>query len=327
MRTLILALIPGLLLGCGDDTTATSLTGEATSSSDTGEPTTGNSDPTNPSDPSVASNASDPSSATTSPGTVSSASDEVTSDPTLPDPTTTTASSDTDGTTTVDTTGDTTDGTTDTTDGTTGGGGLCGQEGPEIDADLVHVGNPMACGALEFAGQNPAPGVGPVYELDGCPCGANCLKPDPWTLTLDVPLDWLPGILPACPRIVVERQMGKGGCELVGVAIWDAQEPDGAPAVYHAGSLLGPIAAAQDELTIKEVVIEECECDGCCNAPTLLDLEFTALKSTTTVPEGQTGVLGDKDLGYDVINFQSHYSGICDDSPDIDWVARRTGKP
>jgi len=332
MRTLILALIPGLLLACNNDVTTTSVT----EGSSGGESSTGTSDPSSPSSPTgdpTGNPSTDPTNPTTgeseSAGQTTTSSGTMTTEPattSTTDPVTTGATTDTGN----DLTGDsTTLGTTDaTTDGTTtGGGGLCGSDGIVVDANLVHVGEDPGCGALEFNGSNYDLVPSPIYALDGCPCGANCLKADPWTLTLDVPKDWLPAAIPACPRIVVERQNSKAGCELVGVAIWDSQEPEGAPAVYHAGSLLGPIAAAQDQIGIEQQVVEECECADCCGVPTRYDLAFTGLKAALTLAEGQTGVLGDQDLGFEIINFESHVSGICDDSPAIDWVARRLGAP
>ncbi|HEY0134339.1 MAG TPA: hypothetical protein VGB85_09675 [Nannocystis sp.] len=325
MRTLILALIPGLLLACNNDITASAGTDDSTAGD-----STGTSDPSSPSDPS---NPTDPTSPGTDPttgasdptnptGQTTTTAGTATSEPgtTSPPPTTEPGTA-TSEATTAGTTDDTTAGDTDTDTGS----GVCGGEGTVIDATLVHVGQDPGCGALEFTGSNYDLAPGPIYALDGCPCGANCLKPDPWTFTLDVPQEWLPKAVPACPRIVVERQMSKAGCELVGVAIWDMQEPEGAPAIYHAGSLLGPIAAAADQITIESVVAEECECADCCSVPTRWDLGFGGLKSAVTIAEGQTGMLGDQDLGFEIINFQSHISGICDDSPAIDWVARRVG--
>ena len=321
MRTLILALIPGLLLACNNDITASAGTDGSTGGESTGtsDPTSPSSDPTSPT-----TSASDPTNptgqTTTSAGTFTS--EPGTSEPppsSEPGTDTTDVGTDTTAGTTADTTADTT--------GTTTGAGLCGGDGIVVDATLVHVGEDPGCGALEFIGSNYDLAPGPIYALDGCPCGANCIKPDPWTLTLDVPKEWLPGQVPACPRIVVERQLSKAGCELVGVAIWDTQEPEGSPALYHAGSLLGPIAAAADQIAIESVVAEECDCDDCCSVPTRWDLAFTGLKAAVTVAEGQTGLLGDKDLGFEIINFESHISGICDESPAIDWVARRLGAP
>lgn len=327
MRRLILALLPGLALACSDDTVATA-TGESTTtetstsgdptgsptSSPTGSPT---SSPTSD-NPTTGTASESNSDATTVPGTATETSDPtVTTDPpdtTTEPPDTTTVGPDT---TTTDT----------TTDSTTGQPGMCGADGPVIEATLVHKDIIPDCGPVEFIGQNQANNAGSPYMLDACPCGANCLIPDPWLFTIDVPQDWSPGFLPKCPRIVVERQKSKKGCELVGVGIWDSQEPEGSAALYHAGSLLGPIQAAIGQIGVEQVTVEECECDGCCNPAVLLDLNFSALKTDAVISEGQEGKLGDNELGYDVKNFQSHLSGICDDSPAIDWVAKRTGKP
>lgn len=323
MRALILALFPALLVACGDDTVALTETGDSSTAGTGTEPT---SDPTTPT--------SDPTTPTTSPGTSvgsdsatatsTSATSTVTTDPTVSTVTTdvTASASDTTAETST-TTGDTSTTTGDTDTGTTGGVMGCGMDGPEIDANLVHEGVPQDCGAIEFIGTNASDSSGPVYTLDGCPCGANCLKPDPWSLTLDMPLEWLPGKLPACPRVVVERQKSKQGCELVGMAIWDSQEPADAPARYYAGSLTGPLAAAAGQLKVEEVVAEECVCDNCCGVPTRLDLKFSALGDSATVAEGQQGSVASNQFSYDIKNFQSHLTGICDDSPHVDWVMRR----
>lgn len=325
MRTLILALIPTLLVACGDDNVAlTSDTGDAsTVGPGSTEPT---SDPTMPS--------TDPTTPTTSPGTtvgssVGSDTATVTSATVTTDPTVSTVTSDATISTsdTTSDTGTTTDtSTTGTSTGTTGGGLGCGMDGPEIDANLVHLGVDPGCGPVEFIGTNMSDSSGPVYALDGCPCGANCLKPDPWTLTLDMPIDWLPGKLPVCPRIVVERQKSKQGCELVGFAVWDSQEPKDALAHFHAGSMLGPIAAAKPELQVEQLEAETCDCDNCCNIPTRLDLKFSIAQKTATLAEGEEMSLGGGEgdpVGYAIKNFQSHLSGICDDSPHIDWAMRK----
>jgi len=321
MRTLILASITALLVACGDDTTAMTDGSIGSSSGDT---------------TATATSPTSPTSTTASPSTSTSVGSESATDS---GPDTTTGPSTDPGTTTdatISTSGDTStsvdpsagsssSGEPGTSTGDTTGGVMgCGMEGPEIEASLEHVGEQAACGAIEFSGSNFADDAGPVYMLDGCPCGANCLKPDPWTFTLDVPQGWLPGKLPACPRIVVERQMGKQGCELIGVAIWDAQEPKNNPARYHAGSLLGPIAAAQGELKLEEIVAEECDCDFCCNVPTRFDLKFSALGDSTTIAEGGQGSLASNEFAYDIEVFQSHVSGLCDDSPHIDWAMKRS---
>lgn len=315
MRRLILALLPGLTLACSDNTVIATSTGESsTGTSSSGDPTT---DPTNAPTGSPTSDNPTTSSASESNSEVTTAPATETSDPTLTttDPSTTSTTSDT----------GTSSGTT--ADTTTGPGGLCGSDGPVIESTLMHGDMVPDCGPIEFVGQNQANSPGPVYELDGCPCDADCLLPDPWTFTLDAPKGWDPGFLPKCPHIIVERQKSKKGCELVGLAIWDTQEPEGAAAVYHAGSLLGPIPAVVGQFGLEQITVSECDCDNCCGIPTLLDISFSAFKTDAVISEGQTGMLGDASLGYEVKNFQSHLSGICDDSPAIDWAAKRVGKP
>ncbi len=340
MRTLILALIPGLLLAaCSDDSTAsagtsastTDSTGTATTGDPTGSPTSApTGDPSTSTSPT--SGISDSDGQTTNPtGEPVTSSTSSTTEPATTEPATTEPATTEPGTTTTTgdtTTGDTTDTSTgDTTDTTDTGGGLCGADGPEVDATLVHIGEDPGCGPLEFTGTNYELGAGPTYMLDGCPCGAQCIKPDPWTFSVTAPADWLPGPLPVCPRIVIERQNSKQGCQLVGLAIWDTEEPDAAPAVYHAGHALGPIVAATGELATEQTVVEECDCDFCCNTPARYDLTFATLGGEATIAEGDFGMIGGPELGYAIANFQSHLSGLCDDPAAIDWVARRFGTP
>lgn len=322
MRLFSLALIPALLSACSDDAVALTSTGDTSTGS--GNPSTGG-DPTTSATtmpiPTTGSGTSVGSDTATDSGTTST----VTTDPTqaTSDGTTIDPSA---GTSTGEPGSSSSGGSSTTTDGTTGGVMGCGMEGPQIDANLVHLGEDPGCGALEFIGTNASDSSGPVYALDGCPCGANCLKPDPWTLTLDVPMDWLPGKIPVCPRIVVERQKSKQGCELVGIAIWDSQEPADALAHYYAGSMLGPLAAAKPGLKVEQIEAETCDCGNCCNVPTRLDLKFSIAQKSGTLAEGEQLSLsnGEGDSNpYEVKNFQSHLSGICDDSPHIDWVMRK----
>lgn len=330
MRTLIFALIPALLVACSEDTVATTVSAgsNSTSGDSSTSPTTTSSDSSTPStDPSTSigsitatdsgpitdSGPTTDSGPATDSGQTTSPATSSTSDPSTSFDPSTSSSTGEPGSSSGDT--------------TTGGVVGCGMDGPEVEATLVHAGVEPGCGTIEFNGTNISDSQGPVYALDGCPCGANCLKPDPWTFTLDVPKDWQPGKLSACPRIVVERQMSKAGCELVGVSIWDTKEPGKLPARFHAGSLLGPIAAAQGELQLEQIVAEECDCDNCCNTPTRLDLKFTTLADSLTLAEGAEGTVGGNEVGYNVKSFQSHLSGICDDAPAIDWVMKRFVAP
>ena len=325
MRALSLALIPTvlstLLFACTDDTVATTDNATTSTTGSTTDPTS----PTTTSPTTATTPSTDP--GTTAGSNSATDSGSTTSVTITSDATSTSSSSGEPGTTTDPSAGTSTS-TTDpgTSSSTTGAAMGCGMDGPEIDATLVHLGVDPGCGPLEFIGQNTTDSPGPVYGLDGCPCGANCLKPDPWTFTLDMPIDWLPGKIPACPRIVVERQKSKQGCELVGIAIWDSQEPADALARYYAGSLLGPLVAAQPGLKVEPIEAETCDCRNCCNVPTRLDLKFSIAQKSGTLAEGEQLSLsnGEGDSNpYEIKNFQSHLSGICDDSPHIDWAMRK----
>lgn len=301
------------LAACGDDTGGTgnaTTTGPTSDPATTGDTTAGPSTSSTSSDDPTTGGDDNSASGTTTASTTSTAStttaDDTTSTTTTPPGTTTT--------------GDDTTSGDDTTGGTMVG---CGLEGPEVEATLVHVGDPPPpCGTLEFIGSNYEMNTGPVYNLDGCPCNSDCFAPDPWTFTLDVPDGaFLPAVMPICPRIVVERQMSKKGCELVGVTIFETDFTTFPNPYYVAGSLLGPPAAAAADLSVEQTVVETCDCDFCCNSPERYDLEFELGGEMLSLAEDSFGVLGDPNIPhYAVSNFQSHYSGTCDDSPAIDWV-------
>jgi hypothetical protein len=323
MRLTCLALLLALP-ACGDDTAGTATTtGSDTGTSQaeagsSGAPVTSTDSPTTD----VSGTGTATGETTDRPTAVTSTGGDVTTAPA-------TATGDTsDASDTTDASGTTTTGTdTGTTDDSTTGGVMgCGFDGPRLDATLVHDNDqpPPPCGTVEFTGQNMAMSPGPIYALDGCPCGNDCFAPDPWTFSLDVPAGALPLQMPVCPRIVMERTMSKAGCELVGVAIWELDPASDIDVPWYvAGSLLGPIAAVQDDLDVAQIGAEECaECDGCCNDGARYDLEFSALGDSLVLPENGAGTLdkpGD-DFHYNVTNYQSHLTGLCDDSPQVDWI-------
>ncbi|MDC0675216.1 hypothetical protein [Nannocystis radixulma] len=306
---LALPMLAVLAVACADDSTAvttadttTSTATDAGTDSNTPSPTTTAPDPT----ASTITTATATDGTTTTPGTASDTA-TVTSDPTVStDPTATGP-----GTTEPGTTA-----TTDTSDTTTGSG-VCGVAGETVAAELVHVGKPAACGPLEFTGTRISDQKGPAWQLDGCACGDNCLVPDPWTLNVQAPGPWLP-LLPACPRIVVDRAEGFGGCQFVAISVWDLAAP-GEPAVYHAGHGLTPTQAGSAELTITPQSIDTCDCEGCCQPAELWDLQFSLAGADVTLSEGESAALGQRNA----INFESHHSGLCDAPLDAHWAIRK----
>jgi hypothetical protein len=295
---LALPLLAALAVACADDSTAMTIgteTTAATTSSSSSDATSEG--PTSAPDP-------------TSIGTLTTGPDPTTG----PEPTTATVTSDPTATTTQP--GTTTEPETTTTETT--GGGACGVDGPDVGAELVHVGKPDPCVPLEFTGTRMGDEKGPVWQLDGCPCGDNCLVPDPWSFTAQGPAEWFP-LLPACPRIVVDRIPGFGGmCQFVAVSVWDLEAP-GQPAVYHAGRGFTPTGAAAGELTITPHSLQTCDCEGCCQPAELWDLQLTLGGADITLGEGESGALGQRDA----INFESHHSGLCDAPPDSHWAIRK----
>lgn len=282
-----LSIITLLAVACGDDTVASS-------------------------------SATDTSSTTATDGTTDAhSSNATTGDPDLT--TSTTALPTTDATTTSapDTGPDTT--STSGPDTTTGGPGVCGVAGESVSAELAKDGQPAPCGPLEFTGSRKGDAKGPVWQLDGCACGSDCLVPDPWTFTMQAPAAWLP-LVPDCPRIVVDRAMGFGGCEFVAVSVWDLAAP-GAPAVYHAGHGFSPTQAGAAELALTAHSLGTCACDGCCGPDELWDLQFSLGNAELTLSEGESGKLG----AHDAIDFESHQSGLCDASSSVHWAVRLPG--
>lgn len=304
-RTATLLLLA--LAACGNDTATTGAT-DGGSSGTTGAAASTTDGPAT----------TDPSGATTGePGTTSASATGTTDATEGP---ATSASTDPTATTTTTgpgTTGEPGTGTSDGSSGTTGGVQQCGVDGEQVDAELLHDGEPNPCGPITFTGQLVSDPKGPAWMLDGCPCGANCLKPDPWSFTMQAPLDWLP-VLPVCPKIVVERQMGFGVCEFVALSIWDEQQVN-APALYHAGHGFQVVAEAQKELKVSDVAVQTCECDFCCGPPELWDIAFDHLGNQVTLAEGDSAVL-DK---FTAINFESHSSGICDAPLSVHWALRQ----
>jgi len=280
LRTRCLACL--LLVACGDDTVTTSF-------ADTGG----------------TSSASGSSSSSAGPTATSAHTGEVSTAASLTDGPTGTSGP---VTTTLDSaTGDTA--------ATSGGPDACGVPGEIVDAVLEHVGLPAPCGPLEFTGQRISDPKGPSWMLDGCTCGADCFQEDPWTFALTLPADHLPE-LPECPRIVVDRAEGFGGCEFVAVSIWDAMTP-AAPAFFHAGRGFTATAAAQAELALSDVVRASCPCEGCCGDGLLWAIQFDLLGQQAIVDEGETQVLG----AHRLVNFESHSSGLCDAPVGVHWAA------
>lgn len=289
----LLALVP---LACGDDTASTAGATDATSTASTTDTSTSTAVPT-----------TDVPTTGGGPGTITG----ITTDTTTGETTSATGPTSDPGTSV----GPTSDPGT-----TTEGPGVCGVDGPHVAVSLVQIDEPPSpCGPIEFTGTRISDEKGPVWMLDGCACGQNCLIPDPWSLNVSAPPEWLP-LIPECPRIVVDRAMAFGGCEFTGISVWDLADPN-APAVYHAGHGFSPTQAAQGELELASQSLGTCACDGCCGPDELFRLHFDMGGMVLVLDEGESGKLG----AHDVINLESHQRGLCDASSDVHWVVRRPG--
>ncbi|WAS89935.1 hypothetical protein [Nannocystis punicea] len=300
---LALSMFAVMAVACADDTTAVTTGSETSTTATTAGPdTTGPDDTAGPATTVTPTTTPEPTGASTITTTTGTTGPDTA---TTVDPTATATS----------TTEPATIGTTDPE--TTSGGGMCGVEGDTVAAELVQMGKPAPCGPLEFTGTRISDQKGPVWQLDGCACGDSCLIPDPWTLTVQAPAPWLP-LLPACPRIVVDRIEGFGGCQFAAISVWDLQAP-GEPAVYHAGHGLSPTQAGAAELSITPHTVENCNCMGCCQPAELWHLEFMFDGADLTLAEGESAPLGQ----HNAINFESHHSGLCDAPLDAHWAIRK----
>jgi hypothetical protein len=217
-------------------------------------------------------------------------------------------------------TGTTSAGTSDPTVGTTGDG-VCMFPGADwLDVTLEDLDMPKGCGLLEFTGRLDQAGDG-EWNLDACPCGAECLVPDPWLLTVQAPGGWLPEV-PMCLRIVLETtsSFAPDTCELSGLAIWDLGQP-AAPPVYVAGGS-PPALDAVTEFSVSSELVETCACDGCCGDDESYRFDFAAGDEVLTLAETDQGALNVGDVTYDVINFQSHVLGVCDAPGNFFWAMK-----
>ncbi|MFZ6183010.1 hypothetical protein [Nannocystis pusilla] len=307
---LALSMFAVVAVACADDTTAMTSGSEASTTTSTAGPDT----TTGPTTTDAQTTTSEPTGASTITTITTAGTTEpaTTTDPgTITDPTTATTTDPTTPSTTEPATVSTTDPETTT------GGGVCGVEGDTVSAELAQMGKPVPCGPLEFTGTRISPQKGPVWQLDGCACGDNCLIPDPWTLSVSAPAAWLP-LMPACPRIVVDRVQGFNGCQFAAISVWDLQAP-GEPAVYHAGHGLAPTQAGAAELTVTPHSLDTCDCMGCCQPAELWELQFTLGGADVTLTEGESAPLGQRNA----INFESHHIGLCDAPLDVHWAIRK----
>ncbi|MFV8756228.1 hypothetical protein ACNOYE_37245 [Nannocystaceae bacterium ST9] len=201
--------------------------------------------------------------------------------------------------------------TTETTDETTEttGGGMCNADDVvDLDITLGLVGSqalPNSCNDHTFTGTLEGGGNG-NWNLDACPCGANCLIPDPYTLSIITPsLDTLPNV-PSCPKIEMRRN---ADCEVVSIVISDLAQNE-APVWIGSREDIDP--GSVPELDASAELFGVCECPDC-DPPTLYDMRFDWEAESIVVSEGSTGVVAD----WDATVISSHHYEV----GDVDWFA------
>ncbi|MCA9691265.1 MAG: hypothetical protein KC636_16800 [Myxococcales bacterium] len=317
----------GFALACGgDDTVTTSGTDTAgTSETETTQgpgtdTTTASTEPTGGSETTGSSSDSDPSTSdpsdTDPSDTDPSVTDPSDTDPSDTDPTT--DPSDTDPTETDSTTDPTTDTDTDTDTDT---GGVCEfADGPPVTANLFDSDKPdPSCGVREFTGRLEVPGPG-VWQLEGCPCGAQCLVPNPWTLEVNAPNSWGPDV-PMCLKVVVETTQGfaPDQCIFKSLAIWTLNDNQQVGELVYLAGGQPPVNDQVKELAATPTEAAVCSCEGCCGDDIVYDLSFKSGDlPLLKLGEGDEGMLGK----YLIHNFQSHQSGLCDAPGSFSWVAK-----
>ena len=220
-----------------------------------------------------------------------------------------------DGDTTGDGDGDTTgdgDGDGDTTgDGDGDGDGMQSCELETQDLTLLLVGSQSpedGCSDHTFTGTLTG-GAGGQWFMDACPCGAQCLVPDPYTLTISVPDDAMLPTVPACPKVEFRRDPDT--CEPIGMVIRDLDDAE--RPVWTAGEVpLGPP-------TVAELAVDPVDGTDCVDY-TQYALQFGWDQETLVLPQGEQGVLPADSGDWTVRNYASTVSG---DLFDYDWVLKR----
>ncbi|PRP92146.1 hypothetical protein ENSA5_50930 [Enhygromyxa salina] len=212
--------------------------------------------------------------------------------------------------------GDSGDGDGDTGDGdgdSGDGDGDAGDESCELAPQAMTLSLtgsqalPNSCNSHTFTGrlQN---GGGAVWALDACPCDAQCLIPDPYTLTINLPdMDLLPATI-MCPKI---EMIKNEDCEVESIVIRDLDNNELATWV---GSHAPSAPLTMPELSVAPV-----------NGTMCLDhdqyaLAFTLDNSDLTLSQGDAGVLGNGDAAWDA---KSYASRETDEGPDYSWVLNR----
>jgi hypothetical protein len=290
-----------LLAACSDDTTNTDEVGDTDSTGTESESESESSESESESSESAESTDTD---STDTDATDTDATDTDATD---------TDSTDTDSTDTDSTDSDSTD-----SDSTDTGNEMCNADDVEdIDITLGLVGSqapPGSCNDHVFTGtlQN---GGGGNWNLDACPCGAQCLLPDPYTLGVVLPDPGMLPDVPLCPKIEMRRN---ADCEVVSITISDLGN-DETPVWIGSREDVEP--GTVDELDVNAELFGVCECPDC-DPPTLYDLAFDWLGESLVLAEGEQDVLVADDGDWDVLSVSSHTREV-GGTEHFAWVMKR----
>lgn len=202
---------------------------------------------------------------------------------------------------------DTTESETDTTESETGSEPeSCTLPVVDIAFSLVGAASPAdSCEDYSFAGQHFGGNLGGTYNLDGCPCGASCVLPDPYTLTLDLPDPAMLPVLDACPTVHLRRD--PDSCEPASVTV----ETQQGEVIFVASR--EPFAAV-DFPALAVTPVNATDCEGF----TQHALEVMHGDATELVSQGEEATLPSENGQWVVQNYAAQDS---DGEGNYDWAA------
>jgi hypothetical protein len=122
---------------------------------------------------------------------------------------------------------------------------------------------------------------GGVWQLDACPCGANCLVPDPYTLTMVLPDAALLPDQVSCPKIEMVKN---ADCEVESIVIRDLDDGESPQWVgSHAKS---------SPASLPQFTVEATNGTQCVDYQQYA-LHFSLGDDSLNLSQGQGGMLGD----------------------------------
>ncbi|NVB41398.1 hypothetical protein G6O69_26405 [Pseudenhygromyxa sp. WMMC2535] len=198
---------------------------------------------------------------------------------------------------------------TDTDTSSETGSQSCDAPAEELDFALVGALSPAeGCDDFSFTGQFIQGGAG-LYYLDACPCDKQCLIPDPYTLTIELP-DAAPyPQIPDCPQIHFRRD--PDSCAPASLVIADLD--DGERPLW--------LAAREDQAPEDMPALTVAPVDPtACPDKQQFALEFSADADSTVVSQGEAGSLSIEGETWSMYDYASMQT---EDGPVFAWLGAR----